>query len=83
MMTFHVLRLKGHYRTGKYAGILRDDAPNYVAVKPDLTKLERSTEDALTGIIFRDDSQVASKDTKKIYVEKYPGVGITINELKG
>lgn len=80
-MSFKILRPKNHYRTGKNAGMLRDDAQKYCTVKPDLTKLERSTEDALTGIIWRDDSQVAKKNTQKIYVEKDPGVEIAIDEL--
>lgn len=82
-MTFKILRPKNHYRTGKNAGILRDDAQKYCTVKPDLTKLERSTEDALTGIIWRDDSQVAQKNTQKIYVEKDPGVEITVQQIGG
>jgi len=31
--------------------------------KPDLTNLEKAAEDALTGIAYRDDKQVARKDT--------------------
>jgi len=80
-LEFHILRPKGHYGTGGQAGVLKTSAPKYSTVKPDLTKLKRSTEDALTGIIWRDDSQVAEKATSKIYVEKNPGVLVTVETL--
>lgn len=78
---FYMLRPKGHYGTGRRASILKGIAPSFHTIRPDLTKLERSTEDALTGIIFRDDSQVAMKQTQKIYIERDPGVKITISTL--
>jgi Holliday junction resolvase RusA-like endonuclease len=80
---FRLLRPKTHYGTGKKANILKSSAPIYSTVKPDLTKLERSTEDALVGIIMRDDSQVAEKATKKIYVERDSGVEIVIETING
>lgn len=36
-------------------------------VRPDLSKLIRATEDALTGIIYADDAQIVSIDAKKEY----------------
>lgn len=39
----------------------------YPSVKPDIDKLERATLDALTGILFADDSQVVSSRTAKVY----------------
>jgi Holliday junction resolvase RusA-like endonuclease len=36
-------------------------------VKPDLSKLVRSTEDALTGIIYADDAQITSIKAEKFY----------------
>lgn len=64
---FRFPRPKGHYRTGKKAAELRDSAPRYHVTKPDTTKLVRSTEDALKGIIWRDDSQVARQTASKAY----------------
>ena len=81
-LEFHLLRPKNHYGTGKKANTLKASAPMYSTVKPDLTKLERSTEDALVGIIMRDDSQVAVKATKKIYVDRDSGVMITVEQLE-
>ena len=54
-MVFYVLRPKCHYGTGKNATKLKASAPAYPTTKPDALKLARSTEDALTGIIWRDD----------------------------
>ena len=77
-MSFRILRPKSHFGTGKKVDVVRESAPMYSIVRPDLTKLERSTEDALTGIIWRDDSQVAVKHTEKRYVERDCGVWISI-----
>lgn len=57
-MTFAFARPKGHYRTGRNAHLLRDTAPTRPAGMPDLSKLARSTEDALTGVAWVDDSRV-------------------------
>jgi Holliday junction resolvase RusA-like endonuclease len=79
---FRFCRPKGHYGTGKNAGTLKSSAPKHCLVKPDRTKCLRSTEDALVGIIFRDDSQVVSGPTTKVYVERDCGAMITIMEIK-
>ena len=57
-MTFTFARIKGHYRTGRYAHLLKDTAPLQPTVYPDLSKIVRSTEDALTGVVWKDDAQV-------------------------
>lgn len=57
-MVFTFARNKGHYRTGRNAHLLRDSAPARPAVYPDLSKIVRSTEDALTGVIWWDDARV-------------------------
>ena len=46
---FFVVRPKAHYRTGKFASTLRDDAPPFPSVKPDVLKLARALEDALVA----------------------------------
>lgn len=52
--------------------------------KPDLDKLERAILDALTGILFADDSQVvALHGTKRIAeVDETPGCWITVHDGK-
>jgi len=62
-------RPKGHYGTGKNAGVLKHSSPDYPDTKPDLTKLVRGTEDALRGIVWRDDAQVCRQQTGKLYGE--------------
>lgn len=46
--------------------------------KPDLDKLIRASLDALTGVVFADDSQVVSIETSKIYAEGAPGVSVWV-----
>lgn len=88
-MEFFFPRPKSHYRTGKHASDMKADAPNYHTSKPDVDKLERCVLDALTGVLWKDDSQVAYVCQKvKCYcaVERgfltYPGMTLDI-ELYG
>ena len=64
---FYEVRPKSHYGTGRNAGIVKESAPMYPSKKPDATKLLRGTEDALTGIVYRDDSQVVEQHVRKLY----------------
>lgn len=68
-IVFVLPRPKGHYGTGRNAATVRPSAPIAPDVKPDLTKLVRGVEDALTGLVWRDDGQVVSQHTSKIYGE--------------
>lgn len=76
-VTFFMPRPKSHYRTGKNAHILRDDAPGYHTSKPDATKLLRSTEDALTGVLWNDDAEIAVQVVTKQYGQQ-PGALIEV-----
>ncbi|TPV96139.1 MAG: RusA family crossover junction endodeoxyribonuclease [Myxococcales bacterium FL481] len=60
-------RPKGHYRTGRFAGQAKPSAPLLHTTRPDLFKLVRGIEDALTGVIYRDDSQIAHARATKLY----------------
>ncbi len=89
-LIFALPRPKGHFRTGKNAHLLRESAPRFPVGVPDLSKLLRATEDALTDAgIWRDDSQiVAYGRLEKIYAGHYgdhvltsPGAMITITTL--
>lgn len=62
-------RPKSHYGTGKNADLLKDSAPLWHTTKPDGDKLARALGDAMTGIVFRDDSQVAKWTIRKWYGE--------------
>ena len=60
---------------------VRSSAPKHPEVKPDVDKLSRAVMDALTGVLYRDDSQVTSKWVRKRYARKpmqTPGVLIEI-----
>lgn len=61
---FFLPRIKGHYRAN---GALKPNAPIWHTVKPDRTKLLRALEDALTGIVWRDDSAVVCGESRKLY----------------
>ena len=52
-------RPKSHYRTGRNAHLLRDDAPIFKTSAPDLDKLQRALGDALTQAgVLRDDALI-------------------------
>lgn len=83
-VTFFIRRPKSHYRTGRNAHLLRDSAPAWPYGKPDLSKLIRSTEDALTdSAIWADDAQVVSYATlaKEWADHRPPGARIAITAL--
>lgn len=50
--------------------------------KPDLDKLVRSTNDALTGVLYTDDNQIVELHTRKAYVAigAAPSAHITVEE---
>ena len=84
-LTFLFQRPGGDYGTGRNAGVLKQSAPLHDTKKRhDLTKLTRSTEDALTGIIWKDDSQVIGQRTNKRYCrgDEIPGVHIRVETVE-
>lgn len=66
-MVFVAARPKGHYGTGRNAEILKDTAPLQPTSAPDALKLARGVEDALTGVVWRDDSQITNEFISKTY----------------
>jgi len=61
-------RPKGHFGTGKNSTKLKDWAVlEFPTTKPDVLKLSRAVEDALTGIVWRDDSQITDEVLFKRY----------------
>jgi Holliday junction resolvase RusA-like endonuclease len=63
-------RPKAHYRTGRYAHLLKDDAPAHPLGPPDTLKLARSVEDALSGVIYADDAQIVREFLQKEYARE-------------
>lgn len=76
---FVAVRPKSHYGSGKNANVLKLSAPAFPAVKPDAGKLARGTEDALTGIVWRDDAQIVTEILTKRYGNQ-AGAWIRIKE---
>lgn len=62
-IVFRLGRPAGHW--GKQG--LKPSAPAYPITKPDADKLARSTLDALTGILFDDDSRIVRQVVEKAY----------------
>ncbi len=73
---FWLVRPKGHF--GK-RGLL-PSAPEFPAVKPDVLKLARAVEDALTGVAWRDDALIVDEHLSKRYGER-AGVDIVIRQI--
>src|SRR4051794_25363456 len=49
---FYVQRPRGHFGTGRNVAKLKDSAPSFPATRPDVLKLARGVEDALTGVVW-------------------------------
>ena len=78
---FVLPRPAGHYGTGRNTQTVRAGAPSHPHVRPDVTKLIRVVEDALTGIVWRDDAQIVNQHARKRYGHP-PGAVITIRTLE-
>ena len=63
-LLFRFRRPQGHHNS---RGEVKPSAPKTHITRPDLDKLCRSTLDGLTGVLFRDDSQVAFLVASKEY----------------
>lgn len=76
-LTFWMARPAGHI--GKRG--VKDSAPKFPAKKPDLLKLARAVEDALSGVLYVDDSQIVTETLLKRFVSGpliQPGVLIEV-----
>lgn len=76
-LLIHLQRPKAHYRRD---GDLKPDAPMHVTTRPDADKIARAVADALTGVVYRDDSQIAHWDIEKFYGDP-PCVTIAVGPL--
>lgn len=90
-MTFSIVRPKGHYGTGRNAHLLKPSAPAHPASMPDLSKLLRATEDALTSAgLWSDDARVVEYGRlSKVYVDapdpdclSAPGAVIRVRQME-
>lgn len=74
---FRMPRPKNHYRAN---GTLKESSPVWHTNAPDATKLLRAVEDALNGVLWRDDRQIVLQSVSKAYGES-PGAHIMISEV--
>ena len=86
-LIFNRDRPKAHLKTRQgqaMQGLVKSSSPTYPITMPDLTKLIRCTEDALKGIVWKDDSQVVAQQTVKVYCQgdERPGVLIRVDQLE-
>lgn len=78
-ITFLMPRPKSHYRTGRNAHLLRDNAPRRPATKPDVDKLLRGCLDAMkSASVYGDDAQVVTLTGRKHYATHHAGAVIHI-----
>lgn len=81
-MVFFFERPRCHFRTGKNANQLRDDAPQMHSQKPDADKLARAVLDAIAKVVIIDDQRVHTLCVTKRWVSsgEQPGALITVEE---
>lgn len=79
VVTFHFPRPKHHYRSGKFANMLRAVAPREMQVGPDLDKLVRAIGDALTdACAVVDDKQICLIRAAKKWTTEDPYTSIQL-----
>lgn len=82
-LTFHLLRPKSHFGSGKNSRRLKPSAPQRHTQTPDIDKLTRAVLDSLTGQVYRDDSQVSALRADKYWIDANPCVVVAVRELTG
>lgn len=80
-LIFNMPRPRSHYRTGRFAHLLRDTAPTYAHKRPDIDKLTRAVLDALKGVAWLDDAQVVRLDATKRYAQ-VPDLCCSVTEIE-
>lgn len=81
---FRLARPKSHFQGGKRSGELKPTAPRFSTSKPDTLKCGRAIEDAMTGIVWHDDAQVAIENLSKVYANpsQIPGATVKVYLLE-
>ena len=75
-MQFYLARPKHHYAATGRVKVKFLDAAH--AIRPDRLKLARRVEDALTGVVYKDDAQAWGGDVWKFWTTGDPGVRISV-----
>jgi Holliday junction resolvase RusA-like endonuclease len=81
-MSLYLPRPRSHYRTGRNAHLLREEAPPFPVSRFDSDKLARAVLDSLSGVLYIDDGQVVDLSARKRYAEygMMPGGIIRVRE---
>jgi Holliday junction resolvase RusA-like endonuclease len=80
--TFYFPRPKGHFGTGRNADKLKASAPKWHTTKPDVDNCLKLLKDALKGLAWHDDSQIARYgQVEKLYVENNPRTELRISAI--
>ena len=69
VLNFYCKRPKTHYKTGKFAGILKDTSPKYNTNNKDLDNMVKFVLDALNDKLYTDDSLIFEITCSKLYSE--------------
>lgn len=76
--TFEFARPASHHIAGDRSRPLKPDAPGLHTITPDADKLARLICDALTGVVYVDDSQVAVLAASKYWSDRdYTSITVT------
>lgn len=78
-MAFYYNRPKNQRRAN---GELKDSAPAYHMVKPDIDNLEKLVLDSLSGVVYEDDAQVVQVFAQKGYTDGDERTTINIDILE-
>lgn len=60
-------RPKAHFGTGRNSDVRKEAAPEFPTDAPDLLKLTRAIEDAMQGIVYKNDSAIVSETITKSF----------------
>jgi Holliday junction resolvase RusA-like endonuclease len=69
VLNFYCKRPKTHYKTGKFANILKDTSPKYNTNNKDLDNMVKFVLDALNDKLYTDDSLIFEITCSKLYSE--------------
>lgn len=67
ILNFYCKRPKNHYKTGKFANILKDASPKYNTNNKDLDNMVKFVLDALNDKLYTDDSLIFEITCSKLY----------------
>jgi len=80
-MTFYLPRPANHHVSSDRSRLVKPTSPRFPTVRPDVLKLARSTEDAISGVVWRDDCSTCALDIRKFYAPAGTGVLVRVWEL--